>query len=184
MKKLKLKLKLWFFNTFVKRYLATVDSTLLSLFTKEDYERNKFSFGSERANAEYKRIIKMLSSKKYKEFFYKAIKHNLNEPNPEVIQPYGSKIWDRIKQAIATTYLYFFDRDLYNSIQLFKKWGSKISSVETQVNDYMATTTLDERADRATVLGVVEEKKATAQKRMRKIQESRVSKIKKKNQTL
>jgi hypothetical protein len=182
MKKLKLKLKKWFFNTFVKRYLATVDSTLLGLFTKEAKESNKFSYGTDRANAERKRIITMLSSKKYKEYFYKAIKYERNKPEVEIIQPFGDKIWDRIKHGIATAYLYLFDRNLYDSIQLFKKWRGKISTVESQVNDYMANTTLDERADRAIALGIVEEKKGIAQKRMRKIQSSRVDKILAQNQ--
>ena len=183
MKKLKLKIKRWFFNTFVKRCLVTLDASLLNLFTKE--EKNKLEnsfFGSDRANKERERIIKLLSSEKYKKFFFKAIRYDRNKPEVEIIQPFGDKIWDRIKHGIATAYLYLFDRNLYDSIQLFKKWRGKISIVESQVNDYMANTTLDERADRAIALGIVEEKKGIAQKRIRKIQSSRVDKILAQNQ--
>jgi hypothetical protein len=46
----------------------------------------------------------------------------------------------------------------------------------------MATTTLDERIDRAVVLGVISEERGDAQKRMRKIQSSRTNKILAQNQ--
>lgn len=176
MKKLKLKIKRWFFNTFVKRYLATVDSTLLDLLTKETKIINMFSYGNDRASVEYRRIMKILSSEKYREFFYKTIKYGINQP-VVVIKPYGNNVLDRIKEVISTTYLYLFDRKLYDNIQLFKKWRSGISSVEFQINNYMAVTTLDERADRAIVLGVIGEKDGVAQKRMRNIQSLRVEKI-------
>ena len=182
MKKLKLKIKKWFFNAFVKRYLATVDASLLNLFTKEEKQKLNISFGSDRANIERERILKMLSSKKYKEYFFKAVRYDRNKPELEVIQPFGNKIWDKIKNGVATAYLYLFDRKLYDTIQLFKKWGGKITTVDSQINEYMINTTLDERVDRAIVLGVVEEKRGVAQKRMRKIQASRVDKIVVQNQ--
>jgi hypothetical protein len=177
MKKLKFKIKKWLFKTFVNRYLQTVDGTLLNLFSKEEKNKsNKSFFGSDRANKERERIIKLLSSEKYKKFFFAAVKYDRN--NPDVaIKPYGKSIIDRIFKAISIAYLYLFNRDLFERIQIFQKWTSKVSTIETQVNNYIATTTLDERADRAIVLGVVEEEKGKAQKRLRKIQSSRVEKI-------
>jgi hypothetical protein len=177
MKKLKFKIKKWFFKTFVNRYLQTVDGTLLNLFSKEEKNKlNKSFFGSDRANKERERIIKLLSSEEYKKFFFAAIKYDRNNPDAE-IKPYGNGIIDKIFKAISIVYLYLFNRDLFERIRLFEKWTSKVSTIETQVNNYIATTTLDERADRAIVLGVVDEKGGKAQKRMRKIQESRVQKI-------
>jgi hypothetical protein len=176
MRKLKLKIKKWFLNTFVKRYLATIDASLLNLFTKEEKAKLNVSFGSNRANIERERILKILSSKKYKDFFFKAVRYDRNKPE-ETIKPYGDGFLDKIFNVVSTIYLYLFDRKLYQSIQLFKKWRNKISTVDTQVNDYLSNTTLDERADRAIILGVVDEKSGTAQKRMRKIQSSRVDKI-------
>ena len=117
MKKLKLKIKKWFFNTFVKRYLATVDSTLLDLLTKETkVVTNMFSYGNDRASVEYRRIMEILSSEKYREFFYKTIKYDINKP-VVVIKPYGNKILDRIKEIISTTYLYLFPKDALNFTQ-------------------------------------------------------------------
>lgn len=177
MEKLKFKIKKWFFKTFVNRYLQTVDGTLLNLFSKEEKNKsNKSFFGSDRANKERERIIKLLSSEKYKKFFFAAVKYDRNNQYV-AIKPYGKSIVDRIFKAISIAYLYLFNRDLFERIRLFKKWTSKISTIESQVDNYMATTTLDERADRAFALGILDEKKGNAQKRMRKIQSSRVEKI-------
>ena len=180
MKKLKIKINKWFFNTFVKRYLATVDPTLLSLFTKK-VKGDDIISPADRVNAE-NRIIKKLSSKKYKKFFHNAILYDRNKQHVEVIRPYGNKIWDKIKHGITTAYLHYFDRNLYKSIQLYKKWNTKISTIETQIDTYMRTTSLNERVEKAIAFGVLEEKSGVAQKRMRNIKASKVIKIVAQNQ--
>jgi hypothetical protein len=181
MKKLKFKLKRWIYNILVKRYLLTVDASLLNLFSNDERKKldNSF-FGSDRANKERERIIKLLSSEKYKKFFFKAIRYDRNKPEGK-IEPFSNKIWDKILKGISVAYLYLFNRELYERIQLFQKWTSKVSTIETQVNEYMATTTLDERADRGVMLGVIDENKGKAQKRMRNIQSLIVNKIHEKN---
>jgi hypothetical protein len=177
MKKLGFKIKKWLFNNLVKRYLVTIDATLLNLFTKEKKIGNESYFSHDKQNKEYKRIMKILDSKKYKNFFYKAVNYDRKNPEGETIKPYSQKFLDRILKGMSIGYLYLFDKKLYENIRLFKKWSGKVSTIDTQIDEYMSITSPDERVDRGIELGVINRDKGKAQKRLRKIQSSRVDKI-------
>jgi hypothetical protein len=171
---LKGKLKKWFNDKFLHRYLQSIDANFINFFTKKhDYvfENN------EKYLQDYKRIMKVLSSDKYKRFFYKAINYNTAMPPVAIIEPYGKSFSDRIKNAIAKAYVYLFRKELYNAIKLFSKWKSKIKILDEKIDGYMATTTLDERLNRSKTFGIVTEKKVEAVKRLNKIKTKRVEKI-------
>lgn len=177
MKKIKLKIKKWFINTYLKRYLITIDNSILSIFTKEQEKVfYKASIYDAEVEAKREKILKILSSKKYKKYFFKAVNYKINNSSDE-IKPFGNNLIDKINKIISVIYLRLFNNKLYESIKLFEKWKSKISTIEDKVDNYMKTTTLDERIDRSIALGTIDNKKGTAQKRMRNIQKIRVENI-------
>ena len=149
MKKLIFKIKSKLFNLFVKRYLVTIHPNLLSHFTKILESNNIYGFGSERAINEYKRIMKTLSSKKYKRFFYKTVKYNIGKEEILMVKPYTNTFKDKLYYFFAETYLRFFDKKMYQSILLYKKWNGKIKNIDDKIDEYMANTTVEERIDRA-----------------------------------
>lgn len=174
---LKAKTKSWFFEKFLQRYLVSVDKVFIELFVKYDEKAKPETL---RAKTEYKRIMKMLNSEKYKDFFYKVVHYDRHTAE-SLIKPYTQTLKDRIFSFIAEAYIYLFKRDLYKSIQQFKSIRDNVISLDKKVNAYMAATTIDERADRAIQLGIIDEKKGMAQKRLRKIQAINVAAITKSN---
>jgi hypothetical protein len=167
-------LKKWFNDNILHRYLQGIDANFIGFFTKKhDYifENN------EKFLQEYERIMKILSSDKYKRFFYKVVNYDAAMPEPVAIKPYGKSFSDRVKNAIAKTYVYLFRRELHNAIILFEKWRHKIKILDEKIDGYMATTTLDERLNRSKTFGIVTEKKVEAVKRLNKIKTKRVEKI-------
>lgn len=186
MKKLKFRIKNWFIKTFIKRHLLTMDARLLSLFSEDNKTKKaKISLSDDSARKEYERIMKIISSEKYKKSFYRAVRYNpyravrYNPKNPEqLVLPFKDNLWDKILNLISIAYLYLFDKELYRSIENFEKWKNFVNKVDGQINEYMANTTLDEREDRAIKLGVV---RGTAQKKLRNMQAIGVTKIKERN---
>lgn len=173
MKKNKIKIKKWFYESFFKRYLTMVDAEFLNFFTKQ-IKAGRVSSTDDVAKKRYAEIMEVLNSKKYKKHFYSAVNYKYNDGLPSTqIKPFGNNIRDRISKFIFQIYLRYFNKELYESLHLFEKWKNSIQIIE----EYMATTTLDERADEGVVRGVIDIKKAEAQKKLHKIKESRVSKI-------
>ncbi len=153
MEKKKSKIKKWIFSHLLKRYLVSVDDKFLDLITKRNIDVN-IHFGNEYARQEYERIVKILSSPHYKEFFYKAIHYNIKKDKP-VIKPYGNSIIDKILKSISKAYLYVFDRKLYDSIELYSKWKNKIAKINAKADEYMAKTTVQQRIDRCVEIGIL-----------------------------
>lgn len=151
MRNLKQKIKKWFYDTFLKRYLAGVNDSFVDYFTF-NYQRS-YSIRDAEAKKRYNRIIKELSSSKYKKYFYTAV--NYTRPNSDRVNPYSKNIIDVFKSFIAKTFIFFYDRKLYNSIKLFKKWTSKIIETDNAIDDYFANTNLFERNDRRLQYGLI-----------------------------
>lgn len=176
MKKIKIKLNKWFFNRFLKRHFATIDSKFLDLFTKQ-LKHTTVSFGNNQADKQ-QRIINVLSSKKYKKFFYTVVNREINDPLPStIIKPYGNGIWDRISNFISIQYLRFFDKKQYKAILLFKKWKHKLSIMDGQIDKYMNDTSLLERSDRRLQYGIIDENRNEAINRLLNIKSKNISKI-------
>jgi hypothetical protein len=154
---LKGKLKKWFNEKFLYRYLQGINESFIGFFTKKhDYvfeDNGKYL-------QDYKRIMKVLSSDKYKRFFYNVVNYNMANykaviPETPTIKPYGKSFSDRFKKFVAKTYIYFFRKELYDGINLFSKWKHKIKILNEKINNYMATTTVEERINRAIELKII-----------------------------
>lgn len=180
LKSIKLRIKTWIFNTFLKRYLVSVDKRFIELFIVHATKKPRVVVETA-ANREYKRIMKVLSSQRFKDYFYKVVKYNRLSAE-SLIRPYTNKVKDKLFSFIARTYIFLFNKDLYNSIKQFNQIKTGILSLDKKIDSYMEKTTLDERADRALQLGIIADETRSAQKRLRKIQSSRVSKILAQNQ--
>jgi hypothetical protein len=99
----------------------------------------------------------MLSSAKYKEFFYKTVNYSLNNKKIE-IKPYGDTVLDRIYKFIAKSFLYLFDRKLYDSIKIYLKWKARLDKINAKADEYIANTTVQQRIDRAVEIGLITKK--------------------------
>lgn len=176
---LKVRIKSWIFENFLQRYLVSVDKLFVELFIKYDVKTPVKEIESHAEQA-YKRIMKMLNSKKYKDYFYKAVKYDRHTAE-SLIKPYTNTLKDRIFSFIAKAYVYLFKKDLYLSILQFQRIRDGVISLDKKVDEYMATTTLEERLDRATNLGIITNDNRTAQRRLRNMQAIGVAKIKLRN---
>jgi hypothetical protein len=153
-KQIKLRIRKFFYDRYVKRYLA-IDSTIFDLFSKP-LEISTDDVNSYKRNEKYKRIMKMLKSKAYKDYFFKAIKHNLNNKNSiSSIKPFSNTVLDKISIFIAKKYIYFFNKKLYNSILSYKNWNKKIVDMDSEIDRYMKETTVEERLERAVKFGII-----------------------------
>lgn len=173
MKHLKLKIKKWFFNTFLKRYLAGVDDSFINYFAF-NFQKS-FSAREINANKKYKRLIKELSSSKYRKYFYNAV--NYTKPNEKRIIPYGKTIVDRLKSYVAKVFIFFYDKKLYRSIKTFKKWTSHVVSSDNAIDEYFAKTTYLERNDKRLEYGIINKINHDAIVRLGRIKTKRVLKI-------
>lgn len=172
MKNIRIRIKKWFFNAFLKRYLAGVDDSFINYFA---FNFQKSFSAKDNTNKNYKRLIKELSSSKYKKYFYNAV--NYTKPNKKRIMPYGKTFVDRLKSFIAKTYIFFYDRKLYRSIKTFKKWTSHIVSSDNAIDEYFAKTTYLERNDKRLEYGIINKINHDAIVRLGRIKTKRVLKI-------
>jgi hypothetical protein len=177
---LKKRMKSWFFEKFLQRYLVSVDKVFIELFIKYDEKAKTKTLVENRTTIEYGRIMKMLNSEKYKDFFYKVVDYDRHTAE-SLIKPYTNTLKDKIFSFIAQAYVYLFKRDLYKSIQQFKRIRDGVISLDKKVNEYMTNTTLNERLDKATALGIINGKSRTAQKRLRNMQAIGIDNIIKRN---
>jgi len=171
---IKNKINNWINKTFLERYLVSFDKRLVDLLS--DYKRKIINRKEEHAQ----RIIKILNSKEYKDYFFKAIKYD-KYFNKFKVKPFGNSTKDKILSFIAEKYIYFFRKDMYINIQRLRTLKNDMKAQEFIINEYMANTTVEERLDRAANYGIIKSSAAKAQKRMRKIQTMRVNKIKELN---
>jgi len=175
---LKAKIKAWIFEKFLQRYLVSVDKRFIELFIK--YDVKPLVIIESRAEQEYKRIMKVLNSDKFKDYFYKFVKYDRSTAE-SLIKPYSNTLKDRIFAYIAKAYIYLFNREAYNDILMFQRIRDGIVSLDKKIDDYMANTTPAERLDNATLLGVVTPKEREARRRTHNIHSIRVKAIRDQN---
>lgn len=178
---LKKRIKLWIFEKFLQRYLVSVDKVFIELFIKYDEKTKTKTLVKNRTTIEYNRIMKMLNSEKYKDFFYKVVNYDRHTAE-SLIKPYTNTLKDRIFSFIAEAYVYLFKKDLYKSIQQFKRIRDGVISLDKKITEYMVNTTFDERLDKATALGIINNKSRNAQRRLRNMQAIGIANIIKRNQ--
>jgi len=173
MKKLRIKIKKWFIKTFLEKYFADIHMGFFNLITMriDNIKRIKTSY-----EKRYNDIIKILTSKKYQDYFYTAVNYHRNNVEPK-IKPFGKSLPDRIKKFVAKAYIYLFDKKLHDAVKRFNSMKIRIGKMNNEIDEYMATITIDERTNRAKEIGIITKERGDAQKRLRKIQSSRVSKI-------
>jgi hypothetical protein len=196
-KGLKAKIKSWIFENFLQRYLISIDKMFIELFIKYNAKTPidkmfielfiKYNAKTpvvkveSHADAEYKRIIKVLTSKKFNDYFYKVVKYDRHIAE-SLIKPYGKSLKDKIFTFIAEKYIYFFNKELHKSIQQFKRIRDSVVLLNTKIDKYMANTTLDERLNKAVSLGIIKLDNQKAIKRLHNIQAIGIAKIKERNQ--
>jgi hypothetical protein len=171
---LKAKIKAWIFEKFLQRYLVSVDKRFIELFIK--YDVKPLVIIESRAEQEYKRIMKVLNSDKFKDYFYKVV-HYDRQTAESLIKPYGTTLMDRIFSFIAKAYIYLFNREVHNDILQFQRIRDGIVTLDKKVNEYMANTTPEERLDKATALGIVSDKEREARRRTYNVHSIRVKAI-------
>lgn len=171
---LKAKIKAWIFEKFLQRYLVSVDKRFIELFIK--YDVKPLVIVESRAEQEYKRIMKVLNSSKFKDYFYKVVKYDRSTAE-SLIKPYSDTLIDRIFSFIAKAYIYLFNREVYNDILQFQRIRDGIVTLDKKIDDYMANTTPAERLDQATALGIISDKEREARRRTHNIHAIRVKSI-------
>jgi len=177
---LKVRIKSWFFEKFLQRYLVSIDKMFIELFIKYDAKVPKIHIES-RAEKEYKRIMKTLTSEGFKDYFYKIVKYDRHTAE-SLIKPYGKSFKDKVFAFIAENYIRYFKKDLYENILQFQRIRDGIIILTNKVDEYMANTTIEERLDRATEFGIITNDHKTAHRRLYNMQAIGAAKIRKRNQ--
>jgi hypothetical protein len=175
MKKIIYKVKNWFNENYLKRYLAGVHVIFINYFTFS-YSQNRIV--SSRSNAKYRTIMKQLNSEKYKKYFYNAVKYKLSNRNKPIPIPFTNSFIDRIKSFISLTYIYFFERELFNSIKQFRGWKKTVCVLDDKIDNYFENTTVLERNDRRLEYKIINKINHDALIRLGKIKTRRVLQIK------
>jgi hypothetical protein len=156
-------------------YLIEFHPSFLLVADRIKIKKDDFDKESEK---EYRRIMKVLNSQKFKRFFYQVVDYKLNEkPLPEP----KNNLWSRIKKFVAKQYLRLFNKELYESLLRFKLLTEGYQKLNAAADDYIANTSLDERADRAVDVGISSKENRDAHKRMRNISNMRIAAIHEKN---
>jgi hypothetical protein len=142
------KINKWFNKNFLSKYLITYHPAFLTLVEEIEIKLN-----DDRRNQKAKEIMKMINSSQYRRFFYRAV--NYNPAVPELAETKPS-FGDRFKIFISRIHIFLFRRDIYKKLQTFKRISREFANTESQINEYMKKTTVDERLDRAVELGIIE----------------------------
>jgi hypothetical protein len=177
-------LKNWFNNLparLAKRYIGDFHPRFLELMQRSKFvEKNVYA---EMVEKRYGDIMTMLDSPRYKRFFYKVVAFDPKLPKEiEVPKTWWGKLLDKIVYNISKAYVYIFAREVYRNIKSFEVVSKGITSLNERMNKYMASTTVEERLDRATAYKIIDVKGRTIQRRLRNMQSIGVAKIKERNQ--
>jgi len=177
MKKITLreKIRKWFYEEVLNSYLIEFHPSFLLIADRIKIKSDNLD---KDLGNEYRRIMKVLSSQKFKKFFYQVADYKLNEkPLPEP----KNNLWSKIKKFVAKQYLRFFNKELYKSLLRFKASTEVYRKLNAAADNYIANTSLDERGDRAVAVGILSEENRNVHKRMRNISNMRIAAIHEKN---
>lgn len=124
------------------------------------------------------KIMKLLSSPKYKKYFYKVVAYDTYSPKEiKIPKTWYGKMFDKIAYNISKLYVFLFAREIYDNIKSFEIISKSIVSLNNRINEYMLSTTVGERLARANSYNIINDDKIKAYARLSKFQSSRVSKI-------
>ena len=106
----------------------------------------------------FKKIWKILSSDKYRKFFYKAISYNpAVKENPPVDTRWYVVTYNKITYFLSKAYVFLFERELYKKIKFFEKVSGEYADLSQRVDKYIASTTFEQRLSRMHATGVLSE---------------------------
>ena len=98
-------------------------------------------------------LLKTLSSKKFKKYFYDVV--NLHNPSNKIHKNWLDVLFDKIFLKISKIYVYFFKRKLYDDIKKFENIVQGVRDMDVIMDKYILTTTPNQRLDRAKVLNII-----------------------------
>lgn len=149
-------LKKWFYDKILNRYLIEFHPQFILFADNLSVQTDNFSVTEKRAAKEYKRIMKILNSQKYKRYFYNAVKYTTTQGTAP-FKPFENTLVEKIKKFVAKQYLRFFNKKLYRSLQMFRVTAVKFKQIDSQIDDYMKNTTIEQRIKRAIDVGMIQE---------------------------
>jgi hypothetical protein len=156
MKKLR-KIKNWFKNIPVllsKKFIGDFHPQFLELMQRSSFVDNNIF--QELSGKRAKELIRIISSPKYKKYFYKAVAYNPQHPEEiKILRTKWEKTLDKIEYFISKVYVFLFVREVYNNIKSFEKISKNIIVLNSKIDEYFAKTTVIERLERAYNIGII-----------------------------
>jgi hypothetical protein len=177
------KIKSWYKNLpskFAKKYVGNMHPKFLELIEHSVFSNKNYY--QEIRDKKAKAILELISSPRYKKFFYSIVGYRINQPAVKVPITWFEKLIDKIAYNLSKLYVRIFAKNLYLNIKLFEETSKNIISFNKKIDEYMANTTLDERIDRATEFGIISNDRRTAHRRLYNMQAIGAAKIRKRNQ--
>ena len=155
-KRKKFSLKKWFYNKILNRYLIEFHPQFILFADTLSLKTDKFSVQEKRAAKEYRRIMKVLNSPRYQKYFYNAVNYSTTQGS-KPFKPFENTLFEKVKRFIAKQYLRLFNKKLYKSLQIFKSLSVKLEKIDSQIDEYMGNTTVEQRRMRAKKIGIISE---------------------------
>jgi hypothetical protein len=152
--------------SFLRRLFSTINAKLAGKYVNDIHpgfmrylEKNNFvtaSIWRDVQAKEFRKIMKIIDSDKYRKFFYNAIKYNpAKREVPVIIKPWYVWLWNKITYELSKVYVFVFDREIYKKIRNFEKVSSEYGDLAARIDKYIAETTFDERLSRMHALEVI-----------------------------
>ena len=108
-------------------------------------------------NRRFEEIWKLITSDKYKKYFYNAVDYNYKRgesPKPLPVKWYV-RIFDKIVYNLSKAYVFLFERKLYRKIKTFERVSKGVVSLTKRMDEYIASTTSFQRLSRMQALGII-----------------------------
>jgi len=176
MKSFYLKFKKLVFDKYLRRYLTTIEisSSLLSsiIRAKNEYYRESSNINS----LNYDEFIKKMSSEDYRKYFYKSVGYK-SDDSINQIKPFSYGLVGKINSFISLILLKLFYDDVYKKVIFAKKKRDDMLNILNSSENYLKTTTVDERIDRLIELKMLDKHKGESEKKMRRVRKNNVDVI-------
>jgi hypothetical protein len=105
----------------------------------------------------FEEIWKLISSDKYKKYFYNAVDYDYKRgesPKPLPLKWYV-RAFDKVVYWISKAYVFLFEKELYKKIKTFETVSSGVVSLTKRMDEYIASTTSLQRLSRMQALGII-----------------------------
>lgn len=155
--------------SFLRRLFSTINAKLAGRYVNDIHpgfmmylEKNNFltaSIWRDASARKFKKIWKILDSDKYRKFFYKAINYNpAIKEKPIIDTRWHVVVYNKVTYFLSKAYVFLFERELYRKIKFFEKVSSEYADLSTRIDNYIASTTFEERLSRMHATGVLSDK--------------------------